>query len=363
VLHTALAGIRGRRARSLLTSLGIAIGVAAVVAFLSVARGLDESAKGLINLGGAQMGVFQAGVRDLTASTLPDSLVARIEREPGVAAATPVSVSTEEVGDKSVLVFGVAPGGFVMRRLVLTGGGRPRGAAALLGDGAAEDLDLRPGDAIEIGDDSLPVAGTYHTGVAFEDQGIAIPLSAAQKASGRSGEVTTVAVAVEPGVSNADVADRLERRYPGTVTIDQPGEAIRADTNSLLLRKSTLVIAILALVLGGLTAANTMAMAVLERRSEFALLAAVGWGPGLVARLVLCEGLILSTAGVAAGLALGSLVSRAAADILDASSVVTPETGIGVFVLGCLIGLAMGAVGALYPAWRAARMAPARALA
>jgi putative ABC transport system permease protein len=93
VLHIALVGFRRRRARSALTAVGVAIGVAAVVAFLSVAAGLEQSARGLINLGGAQMGIFQAGVRDLTASTLPESLAGRIEREPGVAEATPVASS------------------------------------------------------------------------------------------------------------------------------------------------------------------------------------------------------------------------------------------------------------------------------
>jgi macrolide transport system ATP-binding/permease protein len=78
---------------------------------------------------------------------------------------------------------------------------------------------------------------------------------------------------------------------------------------------------------------------------------------------VLCEGLILGAAGGATGLALGSLGGRAVADILDASSVVTPATGATVLVVGCGIGLAMAAVGSIYPAWRAARIAPAEALA
>jgi putative ABC transport system permease protein len=345
-----------------LTAVGVAIGVAAVVAFLSVAAGLEQSARGLINLGGAQMGIFQAGVRDLTASTLPESLAGRIEREPGVAEATPVAVETEEVAGNSLLVFGVDPGGFVMRRLVLTAGRRPTGRGALLGDGAADDLGLRTGDTIELGGGAVPVTGTYHTGVPFEDQGVAVPLALTQAAEDRRGEVTTIAVAVEPGVANSDVAERLERRYPGTIVIDQPGEATRADTNSLLLRKSTLVIAILALVLGALTVVNTMAMAVLERRSEFALLAAVGWTPKLVGLLVLTESLVLAVAGVAAGLVLGALAGGAVADTLGASAVVAPATGLGVLALGGAVGLALGALGAVYPAWRVTRLPPAEAL-
>jgi putative ABC transport system permease protein len=209
---------------------------------------------------------------------------------------------------------------------------------------------------------ALQITGTYHTGVPFEDQGVAVPLAAAQR-DGRTAEATTIAVAVEPGVASSAVADRLERRYQGTIAIDQPGEATRADTNSLLLRKSTLVIAILALLLGGLTVANTMAMAVLERRAEFALLAAVGWSRPLVARLVVVEGLVLGGLGVAVGLGLGALAGKAAADVLGAAAVVAPVTGAGVLALGAAIGLTLGALGSIYPAWRVTRVPAAEALA
>jgi putative ABC transport system permease protein len=362
VLRIALVGLGRRRAQSLLTAAGVAIGVAAVVAFLSVAEGLERSARGLINLGGAQMGIFQAGVRDLTASTLPASLADRIEREPGVADATPVAVLSEDVRGESLLVFGVDPDGFVMRRLVLTEGRRPGPRGALLGDAAATDLGLGVGDTLQLDAGALEVTGTYHTGVPFEDQGVAVPLAAAQRDE-QTAEATTIAVAVEPGVASSEVADRLERRFQGTIAIDQPGEATRADTNSLLLRKSTLVIAILALLLGGLTVVNTMAMAVLDRRAEFALLAAVGWSRPLVARLVVFEGLVLGALGVAVGLGLGALAGKAAADLLGAAAVVAPVTGAGVLALGAAIGLTLGALGAIYPAWRVTRVPAAEALA
>jgi len=101
---------------------------------------------------------------------------------------------------------------------------------------------------------------------------------------------------------------------------------------------------------------------VLERRSEFALLAAVGWTPKLVGLLVLTESLVLAVAGVAAGLVLGALAGGAVADALGASAVVAPATGLGVLALGGAVGLALGALGAVYPAWRVTRLPPAEAL-
>jgi putative ABC transport system permease protein len=358
-----IVGLRRQRGRSLLTATGIAIGVAAVVAFLSLARGLEESARGLINLGGAEMGLFQAGVRDLTASTLPEALAAQAEREPGVADAVAIGVLSGSVEGRSLLVFGVPRDSFVMRRLVLTEGRGPRVARdVLLGDGAARELGLHPGGTLRLAGGAMTVAGIYHTGVPFEDRGAAVDLRAAQAIADAAGDATTIAISVEPGVASSDVADRLERRFPGTLAIDEPGKATRADTNSLLIRKSTLVMAILALLVGGLTVTNTMLMAVLERRAEFALLAAVGWGSGLIARLVIVEGLVLGFVGVVAGLAMGTVAGELLARLLAASAIVAPSTGVGVLGQGLAVGLAMGAVGALYPAWRVSRLPPAEAL-
>ena len=83
--HLIIVDLRRHAARTVLTSLGIAIGVATIVALLALSAGIDRSAAGLINLGGAELGMFQAGVGELTASSLPESLVPRVRRQPGVA--------------------------------------------------------------------------------------------------------------------------------------------------------------------------------------------------------------------------------------------------------------------------------------
>jgi hypothetical protein len=105
--------------RTVLSALGIAMGVATIVALLALSSGFERSAAGLINLGGAELGLFQSGVGELTASSLPESLVPRVRRQAGVADATPIAVATGELrGKPSFLVFGVAPGSFVWRILV-----------------------------------------------------------------------------------------------------------------------------------------------------------------------------------------------------------------------------------------------------
>jgi putative ABC transport system permease protein len=352
-----------RRARGALTAIGIAIGVAAIVALLALTSGLERSASGLINLGGAEMGLFQSGVTDLTASTLPEALIERVQDTDGVADAEGVSVLTTEVDGDSLLVFGVPPDSFVMRRLVVVDGRRPGPAEAMVGDSAAREHGLAVGDDVEVEDEDFQVAGIYHAGVPFEDQGIALQHATVQRLTDRAGEATTIAVAVDPGAETDAVADRLEETIEGTVAISEPGQVARVDTNLLLVQKSAVVIVALAIAIGALAAMNTMLLAVVERQREFALLSAIGWDSPRVARLVLTEGLLLGIAGAAIGLLAGIGGAAVAADALVSSELVTPHVTAWSLVRGALIGIGIGVVGGLYPAWRATRLPVAETLA
>ena len=69
--------LKRHKARTFATAIGIAIGVATIVALLSVGSGLQRTAAGLIHLGEADLGVFQSGVQDPTASVLPTALATR----------------------------------------------------------------------------------------------------------------------------------------------------------------------------------------------------------------------------------------------------------------------------------------------
>jgi putative ABC transport system permease protein len=362
--HLILVDLRRHPARTLLTGLGVAIGVATIVALLALSAGIERSAAGLINLGGAEIGMFQGGVGELTASSLPRALVRRVRRQPGVADATPIAVATGQLErSPSFLVFGVDPDGFVARSLVLVSGRRAAAAdEAIVGDAAARKLGLRVGDDLRLADGRFRVAGLYHTGVPFEDQGAALPLAAVERMRGREGDTTTIAVKVARGVRASELGDRLGRAFPGTVAISQPGQVSRVDTNSLLVRQAAGVFVALALLIGGIAVMNTMLMAVFERRSEFALLLAVGWPRRLVARLVVGEGVLLCLAGALAGVALGIAAGEAIVRAFGASALVAPQFSAWALVRAVLVAAGMGALGSLYPAWWVSRLRVAEAL-
>src|SRR5919201_724416 len=106
------ANLRRRASRTLLTSMGIAVGVATIVALISVTAG------GLVHLGQADVGIFQKGAADPTASVLPTSLAARLEKRPEVSAATPLLLLVEGIKSQpQAVVFGADPEGFFTPRL------------------------------------------------------------------------------------------------------------------------------------------------------------------------------------------------------------------------------------------------------
>ena len=179
VLALVVTNLARHKARTIATAVGIALGVATIVALLSVGAGLQRTAAGLVHLGDADLGLFQSGVQDPTASVLPTSLAQRLERRPDVAKATPLLLVVEGVReDPAAIVFGADPKGFVAQRLVV-GQGSPSlgGRRILVGDRLARELKLRPGSTLTVKRRPFTVAGIYHSGVFFEDSGAVMDIA------------------------------------------------------------------------------------------------------------------------------------------------------------------------------------------
>src|SRR5690242_584820 len=134
------ASLRRRLARTLLTATGIGVGVAAIVSLIALGDGLKQSARGFMHLDRADVGIFQKGVSDPTASVLPTSMVGALDKQQGVAAATPIQLLIEVIPhEPSAIVFGIDPSSFAGQRLVITQGQRAAGPKqVIVGDQLAD---------------------------------------------------------------------------------------------------------------------------------------------------------------------------------------------------------------------------------
>jgi putative ABC transport system permease protein len=364
MLALILTNLRRRVGRTVLTSFGVGVGVATIVALLSVSAGLTRAAAGLVNLGGSDLGVFQAAVADPTASLLPLSLVHKLDQNPHIAAATPLLLIVGKVkGSPPSFVFGAQPDGFVARRLIYVEGRPARGSEVVVGSVLASSLHLHTGGTLVVGGHALRIVGVYHSGVPYEDDGAFLPLAFAQRLVGDQGEATTIAVELAPGVSKAMAQRSIERQLPHTNVFIDPGEAARAGANTVLIQNATLVFIVIALIVGGISVTNTMAMAVLERQGELALLSAMGWSAGRVATLIVGEGVAVSLIGAGLGLLLGVLGSQLLVGVLGVGEFVSPAITAWGLGRGLLVGVSIGVLGGIWPAWRVTRMPPLKGLA
>ncbi len=364
-LAQTLSSIRHSPVRTFLTALGTALGIATIVALLAVAGGAQQSAGEFFHLGASDLGLFQKDAADPTTSILSTGLLPQLRRTPGIAAATPLILLVDDIPKyPGVIVFGADSGSFLTDRLVFSAGHMyTTPNQIVIGNETAQQSHLAIGDTLAVHGRKLSVVGIYHIGVAYQDSGAFVALSTSQAISGRQGETTSIAIKLAVGTRPGPEERLLSRRFPGISVIADGEEATRAGANGQLISKAALVIAVLALVIGGIGVMNTMLMAVIERRAEFALLSAVGWSGPQIAVRVLIEGVVTTIIGAAIGLLLGVIGAGLLVHVLGAQEFVSPQVTAWDLGRALLVGVLLGVLGGLYPAWRAAHVSPAHVLA
>jgi len=263
---------------------------------------------------------------------------------------------------------------------------------ALIGPGLAQKLGVVPGDELvfvtqaadgSIGNDLLTVAGIFATGDASHDNGLAlVPLTWLQEVLALDGQVHELALSIADARAAQAMAATLAATLIGTLP-DQltilPWSALMPELHEAILsfEGSRLIVAVILYLATGLGILNTLFMSVLERTREFGILMAIGMRSWQIRLLVLLETLFMSLVALAAGLALGCLMTLYMERVgIDLSATLTPITyaggtilprlhavrEAGNFTLPAATLLAVALLAAVLPARRAARLQPADAI-
>ena len=386
VVREASIGLRTRRLRASLSALGVAIGIAAMVAVLGIS---DSSRAGLVaelDALGTNLLTVMPGQTDFGQNAaLPEAANKSVLGLSSVRDAAAVTTVSSASARASNYVEAAETSGITVEaadtRLLATLGGRMASGRFL--DGASERYPVVVLGAVaaqRLGVSSITVDGrpvqVYIGGVWFTVGGvlatlplapeidraalIGYPIAHALFRTGRSASTLYVRADPEHVTEAAELLPAAANpQHPEQTNVSRPSSALqaRADAQSTL-TALFLGLGAVALLVGGVGIANVMVISVLERRSEIGLRRAIGATRAHIGVQFLGESVLLSFMGALAGIALGAAVTGVYASV-QGWIVVVPAVSVAAAVG---VSLLLGALAGLYPAVRAARLAPAAAL-
>jgi putative ABC transport system permease protein len=377
-----LAGLRGRPTRAVLSALGVAIGIAAMVAVLGIST---AGQAGLIDqlrrLGTNLLTVTSGQTIFGQEADLPAESIGMISRVPGVTSVTAVGIVSGATVRRTDLIDPQETGGIAVQaaRLDLLGalGGTVRSGAWLnaaaarypavvLGAVSAERL------GIDSAGQRVFIAGRWWivTGVLNPlplspaiDRSALVGWPVAEDLLGFDGHPTTVHVrALDEAVTRVwpVLAATADPEHPDQVTVSRPSDALTAQLAAATTFSALFLgLGAVALVVGGVGIANIMVISVLERRQEIGLRRSLGATRGHIRLQFLTESVVLALLGGIAGAAAGLVITLGYA----ASQGWPPMLPGQALVGGVLAAVTVGTLAGLYPARRAARLTPTQALA
>jgi putative ABC transport system permease protein len=377
-------GLRARPLRVVLSALGIALGIAAMVAVVGTSTSSRAQLNRLLNSLGTNLLTVAPGLTLFgEEATLPDQSVAMIGRIRSVESVTAIGLLADAKVYRTDRIPAVQSGGIgtyaVRTDLLDTVRGTVRSGiwindaiarypAVVLGAATAERLGI---GALHR-DIQIWLGGRWFTVIGILDRvplapeldlGALIGWRAAQRYLDFDGDITTIYTRTNPDAVEA-VRDQLARtanpEQPNEVDVSRPSDALAAQAAADKTFTALLLgLGAVALLVGGIGVANTMVISVLERRSEIGLRRSLGATREHIRTQFLTESLLLSLLGGGAGIVLGSAVTTVYATAQGWPTMV-PNWAVAGALAAALV---IGGVAGLYPAIRAARVAPPEALA
>jgi putative ABC transport system permease protein len=377
-----------RKLRSTLTISGIAIGIMALVVFGSMANKMNA----LISGGStyyADKAVVSVGSM-YTGNIQPLSLadVGRIAKIDGVAAAAPsVEMTLSDTGGASMgvpeMITGIVPGadkGLETFKLTLAQGRALTAADAdakvvVLGSDLARKFNVQPGATIQLRNVDFTVVGIWAPTLTAPDKEAEVPLAAAQElfvkslppllqanvnASIIATSITVYPVkGVDPEVLKASLKAALGSDY--TIMTGKDFDAMLGSFSAIFSLVLT-GIAMLSLLVGGLSTINTMAMSVAERTREIGIKRAIGASRWRIRREVVLESAAIGLIAGLIGLAIGAVMTSVFNDMGRSSGNVLFDLTLGTAFTAIAFATGLGAVAGFVPAWGASRLDPVAAL-
>jgi len=378
-----------RKLRTTLTILGITIGIWALVVFSSMANKINALVEGGSQYFAGKVLVTDASNSAVGAGIAPMNIevAETIAGLPGAAAAVPQvqliydpeggggfgvsetllgSVAGSDEGHESFEISAV------QGRLLTPEDEGSR--VVVFGSDLATKEGVAVGDSIDIRDETFEVVGVLEPTLTAPDSTALIPLSAAQELMAASlpapvqeaispDELISQVVAYPAeGTSESELATQIEDAVDNVNTLTGAEFDEQVGSATAIFNAIIIGVAVISLVVGGLSVINTMAMSVAERTREIGIKRAIGGTRGRIIRELVIEAGVIGLIGGLFGLALGALVVVLGNEAGRSSGTILFELTPGTAIFAVAFSTILGMVAGIIPAWSAARLDPVQAL-
>ncbi len=356
-----VANMRSRPTRTFISVLAVAIGVILMLIIGGIVSGtLNDYLNRTMSVG-ADFILQPSGASIFYAfnnATLDGRIAQKLRETPGIGAVTPVlaMMNVSEFG----LVFGIdleSYNQFPGRLQIVSGTASLKGDDVIVDELYARVHKLRPGSHLTFKDHDFAVSGICKPGAVVR---VFAPLATLQDLNGTPGKATIMFIKVAPGAGRSEVESRLRETYAGYgITSTQDETLLLADTKMPGLKEFQVVVIVVSMLLSFMVVLVAMYTTIFERTREIGILKSLGASRGFIVAMILKETVIISGLGVLFGIVVSELARKAIIHAFPTLqvSMTWPEV-----LTACVLGLLGGALGALYPAYKAARMDPVRAL-
>jgi len=385
---TLLRNLGRRKVRTALTILGITIGIWALVVFGSMANKINSLVAGGSTYYEGKLAVSAKGGMMGVGGPMAISLGDQIAHLPGVDVVVPGVTLTLSDG-ASVASMGPPP------MIVTASAGRDRGRetfpihyasgraittaddgthVTVLGSDLARQYKKHVGDTMTLRGQAFSVVGILEPTLTAPDGDAVVPLPAAQRlylstlpplvaAKLNPSDIATgFVVYPTAGTRPERVAAEINAAIPGVTTMTGADFDKQIGGATSILNSILVGIALISLVVGGLSVINTMAMSIAERTREIGIKRAIGASRTRIVREFVTESALIGFLGGGIGLALGAVVVYAANEAGRSSGTILFELTTGTALSALAFSTVLGALAGLVPALNAARLDPVAAL-